>query len=589
VQMSPKPARLLAKVREFGADSDIRAYLAYVSARPHLWRLRRPDLTSRQPEYLTNVVSESTRFSPPSPAKWGSRRMEPREDDLRLAGATLSAVSLEALPWNCHFEDIEDEASLHRFSWMLPWMADCLERGFSAASVWKRVETAIANWIDAHPQVTETEAWQSYTLSERIANWILGAIAAGSMPLSDRIVGSVVSQAEHLKQHLEYYGPRLTGNHLSNNGRALYAAGIVSGHSDLAAAGRDILIQEEKRLFSESGFLREGSSHYQFLVTRNFDEILFLARASGDESFERALTARVQRMRDACAFFLVRGGQQCRLPLIGDISPDCSPEWLLGIASDTPSGWRSLFPEAGGRGNRSPDSEEWSRLDVGEWLVFAHVNPTGFPLTPGHAHHDTGSLSIFWQGEPVVLDCGRYHYVNDAVGRFGQNAGSHSILTVDGLNPEPRAYWFLSDEYVRNRSGGSPMLSADATAIRISHRGYERSPGVGLHSRDIVIDGEVLTVSDLVEGKGWHRVSLIFHLPNAKVHDRSIEVRAGDRMMTLDLPSDLVDRKLITSSAQQTYGWTCPRYGDRVPITTVVAEARVRFPWRGTSILRIHR
>lgn len=569
------------------ADPDVRTYVRYAALRPRLWRPQRPDLTPHGIEYPDDAGDLPLRFTAPRPLEWFSLITASAEADLRLASTTLKAARFDALPWRMHFEDLENESSLHRFAWLLPWMLEQRRQGTSASSLWERAAAAMRDWIRAHPGPTASEAWQSYTLSERLVNWIIATLALGSFPPGEDVMASITTQAEHLSGSLEHYGPLFTGNHLSNNGRALYFAGIVAERLDLASVGRVILRHERARLFSRNGFLREGSAHYQFLVTRNYAEVLWLAETCGDVAFRDELRVTLPKLRGACEFFLVQGAKP-RIPLIGDLSPDCTPEWLLGVASEVREGWREFFPEAGWAAQHVSETSEWARVDSGGWAVIAHVNPRGAPLVPSHAHHDTGGITAFLDGEPVIVDCGRKHYMDDAVGRFGLSGWAHSLLMVDGLNPEPRDRWFLARDFLQRRIGARPEIVAADRTIRITHHGYQRSPGVGVCSREVAVTNDELCVVDSVAGSGFHRLALVFHLPNGTARGSSVEFRAGDKTITLQLPADLRRVRAVTASDDGTFGWATPRYGKQIPVTSVIAEARVRLPWRGASTFRIH-
>ena len=65
-----------------------------------------------------------------------------------------------------------------------------------------------------------------------------------------------------------------------------------------------------------------------------------------------------------------------------------------------------------------------------------------------------------------------------------------------------------------------------------------------------------------------------------------IDFTAGEKRMTLHLPPDLGSVRAITASDDRTFGWAAPRYGELAPVSSIIAEARVRLPWRGISTIR---
>lgn len=566
--MTVKPLfRMSRRLGTLLRDPEMRSAFAYLALRPHQWSRRRPEVTSGKPPYLSNVSSfirRATPFSVDSLLRWGDERLRDDAFDLRLASRTLTAARLANLPWRERFADLEDEASLHRFSWLLPWLLH--SRRFAREDVLDLVRAAQLDWIRAHPAPEPIEAWQAYTISERLMNWIIALLALGAS-LDDPVRRSIQDQGTHLSRNLEYYGEELTGNHLSNNGRALYAVGLLLGDRELAAMGRAIVLSEPKRLIEHKGFLREDSSHYQLLITRNYIEVLWLARCAGDDGVAEPLESLVREMSAASRFFLVRSPDGLTIPLIGDLSPDSSPRWLL-----EPDGWKTLFPDyanmlepAGAPRAGAAMEREWVRLDRGPWTVFAHVNRGGVPFHPGHAHNDTGGIVAFRDGTPLVLDSGRRHYIDDEAGRYGRSSAAHSTLLVDRRDAAPESSWLIPSHFLQARTGSLPRITTGEDRFSIAHGGFARLAGVGTCSRTVEVKRDVLTISDEVEGSGRHRVSVVMHFPS--------EAAAED----VHFPETLhVVRRSGSASAE---------YGEEHPILSVIAEAEVDLPWRGVTTI----
>lgn len=595
-------------------DLDLRAYARTLPFRPDLWPLLGRGIEQSRPPYLDGRASGETRaleLAEPLLAWPRDGQEAPRPRALALATKGLSADVSNGIAWNASFPDPEDAAALHRFAWLLPELLRWRAAGASRESAAQLLESLAADWARAHERPLPTEAWHPYTVSERLVNWTLAGLALGRPAHREPALRrSIVSQVEHLRASLEYYGPGLTGNHLSNNGRALYLCGLACGERSWTEEGRQILLGELPRLFPEPHVLREGSSHYHFLVARNYCESLWAARRSGDRAAEEALRAPVARMAEGCRFFLVRDGAgSWRIPLIGDISPDCPPEWLLGVpwvaarlsgAAAPPgappeSGWHEFFAQAAA-GPASADtpavtSSAWARVESGPWTVMAHVNPDGHPICPGHAHQDTGAFVAFHAGREVVVDAGRRRYTDDAVGRWGISWRAHSLLTVDRLEPGPRWRRIYGGDFVAARAGRKPSLSTQPDRLSVSHGGFARSSGVGLCEREVVLEAETLIVRDGVQGRGRHRVDVVFHLAGrAVLRGRDVLVEGAGWRARLELPAGLDAVAVHDGPADaEGFGWRAQRYGGKVPVSTVIAGGEVALPWEGNSVLRLER
>ena len=132
--------------------------------------------------------------------------------------------------------------------------------------------------------------------------------------------------------------------------------------------------------------MREGSSHYHILLARNFEEV-----ANAAEKYNRTesptLRSIADKTRAAAKLLILPGG----LPLVGDISPDQTPSYLLKKL-----GLVNL--------NRRPSTKElrrlkgagWYRKDKGPFSALWHAAPEGWSQMPGHGHQDIGSFELHY-------------------------------------------------------------------------------------------------------------------------------------------------------------------------------------------------
>src|SRR5207253_3069218 len=121
--------------------------------------------------------------------------------------------------------------------------------------------------------------------------------------------------------------------------------------------GVRILERELPRHCSEDGTFREGSAHYQWVITRWMVEAAMALRSHGHR-FAGPLIVRVLPMLDVCDCLSTGEGVSQSIVRIGDLSPDFPPEWYVGLTavarrcfgaalSDMPTfevhGWARLF------------------------------------------------------------------------------------------------------------------------------------------------------------------------------------------------------------------------------------------------------
>jgi len=125
----------------------------------------------------------------------------------------------------------------------------------------------------------------------------------------------------------------MTGNHAFNNARGLLFAGIVSGLPYATELAFEIFKERLPKLVTDDGFLREGSSHYHFLFTRWVLEVQWILSGTKNKELQSIVRPFAVNLVKRCWFFLVqnRKTKHWSIPLVGDISPDFPPEWLLSV------------------------------------------------------------------------------------------------------------------------------------------------------------------------------------------------------------------------------------------------------------------
>ena len=275
---------------------------------------------------------------------------------IRLAGTQVNVISGN-VDWRRVFSDREDEESLHRWNFLLYFLS--IEKPETDWLSWA-VEQ-MDRWImmfqyempATKKQTRKIPRWESYTISERLSNSSIFFHISKIEP-SKKIASALIRQASYLTKHLEYYG-QYTSNHIVNNGRALYLFGVKYDIESFRNLGQVMLERELPNLVSPAGFVREGSSHYQFLITRWLLEVRHFCSLSRDVKFGQLLEKYCENLESKCEFFMPETShpESCSYPLFGDISPDFPPSWVANILTSrlvckplAPGRPVSLFPES---------------------------------------------------------------------------------------------------------------------------------------------------------------------------------------------------------------------------------------------------
>ena len=528
-------------------NQDVRRFVLYTLRHPG--KVLSKESTSSLPSYLgeTDLVSSSVlkvdeccikklSFPGTPKDKVVSELFDNKVIKVRLAGIE-EQIDIEHIEWLKEYSDSEDVAAFHRFFWLyrLIW-----ENGVGGnPRINGTVKGIIYSWIDSieskDKNQVHSEVWQTYSVVERLISWvmILG-LTEENQDKDKKIIESIIRQLDHIQNNFEYYGEDFTSNHFCNNGRGLYICGIVLGIEEYTKLGKKIIINMIEKIVPDNTFLREGSVHYQFLITKWMCDCLWIARECGDEDFGKWIEPHVAGLAKGCRYFLIKGIDGWQIPLIGDISPDLVPDWIIGVpwvaqyltlgrcGTDIPekTGYHSFVKECKDTYYFIQDGEivsagsnDWQSIQSNSFNVFVHVNNSLFPnnLT-GHFHHDSGSFVVYYNGLPLFIDCGRVNYEPDGAGIWMKGCYGHNLLCVNDCNPEPDMRSFYTKEFLDNYLGEAPKIEKKENEIITSVFHGKRIKGIDAHIRTIEVKNKSIIIEDRIEGHGSHRGVLTFHI-----------------------------------------------------------------------------
>jgi len=504
--------------------------------------------------------------------------------EIRLAGATIP-VSAD-LDWNYPFPDREDSFALHRFGWLLAALVQCPSVNLAKDSLnW------LSSWMQENGKPRSGFAWESYSVAERLSNWpfilaIINRLVTIPPDFLGNIEENMVTQVDYLIHNLEFRG-RLTNNHVINDARGLYIAGVLLGSQIARQKAQEIFLKWTKEIFSNDGMLKEHSSHYQYLLYQRYEQVYFLSHYARDEQFCEFIKNWLPAMADSCKFFTVYGADgNWDMPLIGDISPDFTPGWL---APNSAGEWQRLKKMLGWRGlaeGQWPElktleikGDEFIRYSRGEVVLFWHI-PGGDQTLLRHGHYDLGAFVLFYTGKEVIADPGRYSYWRE--GSFGVGAIAHSSLLIDSLGAQCEDYQLNSFQaYGRRKVKYHLSESQQELNLEIETDGFTRLRTPVAWTRRFTVRKNRLTIVDILESTGVNQVEARFQVnPGFEVQELGggfklssgalppLELRVGD--------SSPYRYELSAGKADGEAGWVSKEYGRRSPGTTILFHRELR-------------
>lgn len=417
----------------------------------------------------------------------------------------------------------------------------------------------VEDWIE-RVRVGAVDAWEPYTLSLRIVNWLKFFLTVPAVP--DRWLESLGHQVAALAADVEYH---LRANHLLKNGKALLFAGVLCngpGAARSRKAGMRIVEAEVREQFLPDGGHFERSPMYHCIALEDLLDMAVLARSvpgyvPGD--LEEAVRSTADR---AAGFLADLVGGDGEIALFNDsavgIAP--SPGQILDYASDAVA-WVAPESHVGCRRVERRETGYFGYRQHGESLLV-DCGPVGPDYQPGHAHCDTLSYELCVAGRRLVVDSGVFSYRDDERRHSLRSTRAHNTVVVDST--EQSEVWSAFRVGRRARPTAASLSGGgDGTVVFDgAHDGYRHLPDRPVHRRRIVMQpGGPWEVFDVISGGSGrsHSAQSLVHLAPG-VRTRQI----GALELDLALADGAVRLRLTAlpgSNLRVLPGYYCPAFG----------------------------
>jgi uncharacterized heparinase superfamily protein len=433
----------------------------------------------------------------------------------------------------------------------------------------------IHDWIRQNPPGTE-DAWEPYTVSLRIVNWIKFCIKhPQSKQAAHEILASLYEQTLWLEKNIEYH---ILANHYLKNGIALFFAGYFFQGNDaqrwLLKGLRIIEPQLEEQFLADGGHYERSPMYHSIAVLDLLDIMnLALCNHSQDTAFIDLLRFKVTQALDfLCGICLPDGA----IPLFNDAALNVAPELnaILSYAQRVFGYTRTDFPEGFGV-LQYPQSGYYVARKNNDCLII-DCGEIGPSYQPGHAHCDTLSYELVVDGARVVVDAGVYDYAHGWHRDYCRSTRAHNTVMVDDL--EQSEIWSLFR--VGRRAGplrAVMQVCGDSCTFTGAHNGYTRLSGNIIHSRTVQFNSAGnLSVSDIINGSGSHTATSFIHIhPDYKL------VREGREILVMTSRGRTIIMKVLaddTAGIDIVPAWYFPEFGKELPNNCIALSASGKLP-----------
>jgi len=467
----------------------------------------------------------------------------------------------------------------------------------------------INSWVDANPYPNkysrESITWRLIDAGIRARNWVWTILLLSNEPLFEdqtklKMINALKNHAEYLYKYYKYGSP--------NNHRAMEMEGLLEiaimfpemPDADKWKTRAVNLLKENfvKNVYSD-GVQWEMSPSYHIGCLNWYGEPLILA----ERNKIKMPVEYISRYKKMFDFLLDLSLPDDKVPAFGDsdynydsikiplalgallfedpfLKPksEFDPEllWLFGknalkdylkIKPANKKALDSSFDKGGIYVSRS----DWSRK--ANYLVF----DCG-PLGGWHGNIDLLSFCLSVNGKPLLIDPGRFTYIDNKWRRYFQSTPAHNTVTVDNMDQ------FIQSWKVRNRKEYTMLedkVISDIRILKAEHYRYRKLKDPVTHTREIVFSkNHFLLIKDSFTAKGRHNYKQYFHFAPSKVevNGRVVNIKSNNLKVKL-FNNDGAKIKLEK-------GWVSPAYNKKYKAPVIYISKDIKGSGDITTLIR---
>ncbi len=452
------------------------------------------------------------------------------------------------IEWNKMPKD--DPEWIFQFNRMRFWI--CLGQAYAMTKDEKYARAFVEqllDWIKSVPHTTENEkCWRTIEVGIRMCNWLKAMLYfKGSEAITDDVmkcfVASLTEHAEFIMSVWNSYNLMSNWGVMANHG--LFMAGMMLPPTERTAEYRKTSISRlakelEIQIYSD-GAQWEQSPMYHNEVLRDFLDVALLAHRNG---IYLSFYPTLQKMIDASIAYQKPNGREL---CFGDSDDIDSRDVITtaAVVAEYYAGGLSRYKAAGYdkmdfesawdtgemlRYNETSAREDFHAVQLpasGNYFITNPLRPFSDSertylhfhcgtLGAGHGHSDQLHISLFANGEDVLIDSGRFTYVYQHGEREEfKDSTAHNTCIVDGKNFYKCEDSWLCSKLAKNVN----RYCVENLYIEGGHLGYIdiTDGGVFVNRRVIALDAKktLFLVCDEFYTGSKHEYSQFWHFNNA--------------------------------------------------------------------------
>lgn len=439
----------------------------------------------------------------------------------------------------------DDPEFIYAFNRMRFWI--CLGQAYAVTKDEKYADAFVnqlLGWIESVPHIPENDkAWRTLETGLRMEYWIKAMMYFKGSPaitaeVMDKFVASMTEHAEFIMSVWNWYNMMSNWGVMANHG--LFVAGVMLPETERT---KEYISTAIKRLDTEirlqvydDGTQWEQSPMYHNEVTQLFYTVVILAERN-NIPLPEGFAERVHKMALANVYWQKPNGEEISNGDSDEI--DVRDVTTIGAAFfhdpllkgsaypelDFDSAWEvgaELAEEYKNMKSENPAEQTVALKDSGNFYLrsgwtkddtFMHFHCG--TLGAGHGHSDQLHIDLYANQEDILMDSGRYTYV-DKIDRFEfKDAAAHNTTIVDGSS----CYNYIDSWECSKLDRAVNRVCKDFknyAYVEGGHLGYMHSlkGGVFANRRIIYLKPDIFVLVDEFYTNGIHSYQNFLHFNN---------------------------------------------------------------------------
>jgi len=314
------------------------------------------------------------------------------------------------------------------------------------------------------------------------------------------------AEVHYLSKNLEYH---LLGNHLLENAFALMMGGYFFDKLKWIEIGHHLVQREmEEQILPDGAHFELSPMYHQIILFRVLEAIYYLPN---DDSLRQILIDKAEKMIAWLSNMTFQNGS---VPHFNDSTEDIAytTKELMQIA-------REIGISA--KENLDLKDSGYRKFDFDGFEMVMDVYGIGPKYQPGHAHADTFTFFLSYNGVPIIVEPGISTYNIGLKRDWERSTAAHNTVSINGQNSSETWSGFRVGRRARVK-----INEEDQFLLGACHDGYSRL-GMTIHRRFSALSSQI-TIEDYLEG--WRpkieAISYLHFHPKAEVqlNDRSVTV-----------------------------------------------------------------